>query len=46
MNYTFRNCTAHDIDFIFDLKKLCMKWYIEKIYGWDDAIQMTKTADE
>lgn len=23
-----------------------MKWYIEKIYGWDDAIQMNKTADE
>lgn len=46
MNYTLRNCAYNDFELLFDLKKLCMKWYIEKIYGWDDEVQKTKTKNE
>lgn len=46
MEYILRSCTYEDIDFIFELKKLCMKWYIDKIYGWDDEIQRVKTSNE
>lgn len=46
MKYTLRNCTCDDAAFIFELKKQCMKWYIEKIYGWDDEVQKTKTSNE
>jgi|GEM_PF-5975693 len=44
MNYTFRNCTNNDIEFILNLKELCLKWYIEKIYGWDKEVQRQKTV--
>lgn len=44
--YTLRNCTYEDINFIFKLKKTCMKWYIEKIYGWSDETQKIKTTNE
>lgn len=46
MNYKLRNCKYSDLDFIFDLKKTTMKWYIEKIYGWNDQIQKNKTKIE
>ena len=46
MKYTLRNCTYDDFELLFDLKKRCMKWYIEKIYGWDDEVQKTKTRNE
>lgn len=46
MNYTLRECTFDDIDFIFELKKLCLKWYIDIVYGWDDEIQYIKTKNE
>lgn len=46
MNYTLRECTLDDIDFIFQLKKLCLKWYIDIVYGWDDEIQYIKTRNE
>ena len=46
MNYTLRECTFDDIDFIFELKKLCLKWYIDIVYGWDDEIQYVKTSNE
>lgn len=39
MKYNLRKCTFDDIDFIFELKKLCLKWYIEIVYGWDDESQ-------
>lgn len=46
LEFTLKNCSYNDIDFIFELKKLCLKWYIQKIYGWDDDIQRVKTANE
>lgn len=46
MKYNLRKCTFDDIDFIFELKKLCLKWYIEIVYGWDDKSQYNKTKNE
>lgn len=46
MNYTFRKCTNDDVDFILSLKQLCLKWYVERIYGWDKDIQRQKTINE
>lgn len=46
IKYNLRVCTKNDIYFIFDLKKLCLKWYIDEVYGWDDATQLDKTKKE
>ena len=46
MEFTLRKCTNDDFELLFELKKLCMKWYIEKIYGWDDEVQKIKTRNE
>lgn len=46
MKFNLRKCTFDDIDFIFELKKLCLKWYIEIVYGWDDKGQYNKTKNE
>lgn len=46
MDFTLRNCTLKDLDFILNLKELGMKWYIEKLYGWNAEIQKTKTLEE
>ena len=32
MELTLRDCLMDDLDFIFELKKIVMKWYIEKLY--------------
>lgn len=39
MQYSFRKCTQTDYDFLYSLKEKCFKWYVEIIYGWDDAYQ-------
>jgi len=46
MKIEFRQCKYNDIDFILNLKELCLKWYVEKIYGWDLNIQKEKTIQE
>ena len=46
MDYTLRKCKFNDFDFIFELKKQCFKWYVEKIYGWDEKIQYDLTKVE
>lgn len=46
MNYILRECTFDDFDFIFELKKLCLKWHIDIVYGWDDESQYNKTRNE
>lgn len=46
MIFEFRKCTMNDLDFIIHLKELGMKWYIEKLYGWDYEIQKEKTLNE
>lgn len=46
MSYDFRQCSFNDLEFILELKTLGMKWYIEKIYGWDIEVQKQKTLKE
>lgn len=46
MEYTFRPCTYADVDFIVHLKDLGLRWYIEKIYGWNYDVQKEKTIHE
>lgn len=46
MKYDFRECKYEDTDFILKLKRLGLKWYIEKIYGWDDQVQRDITRKE
>ena len=43
---SFRNVIYDDCEFILKLKELCLKWYIEIIYGWDTNIQREKTKHE
>ena len=42
----FRECKYDDAEFILNLKELCIKWYIEIIYGWDINVQREKTIHE
>lgn len=46
MEYSLRNSTYDDVDFILELKRLGLKCYIEKIYGWDEEVQRNKTLKE
>lgn len=46
MNIDFRKCKYDDLDFIMELKELCLKWYIEIIYGWNNKVQREKTILE
>ena len=46
MEFTLRDCTLQDLDFIIELKILGMKWYIEKIYGWNLERQKELTLNE
>ncbi|MGQ7856674.1 GNAT family N-acetyltransferase [Pedobacter sp. WC2501] len=36
----FRNATDADFDLTFQIKRKSIKPYIEKIWGWDDAVQL------
>ena len=46
MDFTLRDCLISDAKFILKLKELGMKWYIEKLYGWNVDVQMEKTIAE
>jgi len=46
MKYILRECKLTDVEFILELKRLGLKWYIEKIYGWDEEVQKGKTLRE
>lgn len=46
MNCCFRACTEADFSFVLDLKEKCFRWYIEKIYGWDEDTQAAFTQNE
>ena len=46
MQIDFRKCEYSDLDYILKLKELGMKWYIEKIYGWDIEFQKYATKQE
>jgi len=46
MKYSFRNCTLDDFDFLFELKKENFKWYVEKIWGWNDNDQKQRLKQD
>jgi ribosomal protein S18 acetylase RimI-like enzyme len=46
MDFKFRKSNPSDWKFILTLKELGMRWYIEKIYGWDYEIQKQLTIKE
>ena len=46
MEYSFRNCTLDDFDFLFELKKENFKWYVDKIWGWNDDDQKQRLKQD
>lgn len=46
MEYNFRKCTLEDFDFLFDLKKQNFKWYVDKIWGWNDDEQKQRLKQD
>ena len=46
MDYNFRSCSMMDLEFLMELKRNCFKWYIEKIYGWEEEQQLELTKQE
>lgn len=46
MEYSFRKCTLEDFDFLFELKKQNFKWYVDKIWGWNDDDQKQRLKQE
>lgn len=46
MEYNFRNCTLDDFDFLFNLKKDNFKWYVDKIWGWNDNDQKQRLMQD
>ena len=46
MEYSFRNCTLEDFDFLFNLKKENFKWYVDKIWGWKDDDQKERLKQD
>ncbi len=43
---SFRDTTLDDCEYILYLKDLCLRWYIEIIYGWDFDVQRKLTKKE
>ena len=46
MRYSFRDCLMSDFDFLFELKKQNFKWYIDKIWGWNDEDQKERLKQD
>lgn len=46
MKYLFRNCTLDDFDFLFELKKQNFKWYVDKIWSWNDDDQKQRLRQD
>lgn len=46
MDIKYRDCKMEDVDFIYNLKEKCLRWYVEKIYGWNEKEQYDLTIDE
>ena len=46
MKYLFRNCTLEDFDFLYELKKENFKWYVDKIWGWNDNDQKKRLKQD
>jgi len=39
-DYTLRKSTLRDLDFIYMIKRMTLKKYIEEIWGWDEKYQL------
>lgn len=46
MNYTFRKCNLEDFSFLFELKKQIFKWYVDRIWGWEDNDQKERLKQD
>ncbi len=46
MEYSFRDCTLEDFDFLFNLKKENFKWYVDKIWDWKDDDQQERLRQD
>lgn len=46
MEYSFRQCTLDDFDFLFKLKKENFKWYVDKIWGWQEEEQKKRLMQD
>lgn len=46
MEYSFRQCSLDDFDFLFKLKKENFKWYVDKIWGWQDDEQKQRLMQD
>lgn len=46
MEYSFRQCSLDDFDFLFNLKKENFKWYVDKIWGWQDDDQKQRLMQD
>ena len=46
MEYSFKNCTLDDFEFLFELKKENFKWYVDKIWGWNDNDQKKRLKQD
>ena len=44
MKYTLRCVRAADYEFLYRLKVVCLKEYVEAIWGWDEARQRSHFA--
>lgn len=42
--YQLRQATEEDAEFIYKLKKLTLRSYVEAIWGWDEAFQRKRFA--
>lgn len=47
MKYGFKKFEEKDFDYLYQTKKECFKWYVEKVFGeWNEEIQIKFFRDE
>ena len=45
--YKFKGFEPREFNYLYEIKKDCFKWYVEKIYGeWNDGVQIQFFKDE
>jgi len=47
MKYGFKRFEEREFDYLYQTKKECFKWYVEKVFGeWNEEIQIEFFRDE
>lgn len=46
MNLEYKSCKLVDLDYFLELKELCLRWYIDIIYGWNIDYQTRRSIQE